>query len=34
MAQKIIVVVGTSKESVAIAEEYGVAEGAKTVRGL
>ena len=34
MAQKIIEVVGTSKESFAKAAENAVAEAAKTVRGL
>ena len=34
MAQKVIDVVGTSKESFAKAAENAVAEGAKTVRGL
>jgi len=34
MAQKVIDVVGTSKESFAKAAENGVAEAAKTVRGL
>jgi flavin-binding protein dodecin len=34
MAQKVIEVVGTSKESFAKAAEKAVAEAAKTVRGL
>jgi dodecin len=34
MAQKVIKVVGTSKESFARAAENAVAEAAKTVRGL
>ena len=34
MAQKVIEVVGTSKESFAKAAENAVAEAAKTVRGL